>query len=80
MEDELFAAKYGKILIDEDVIATYAGSVAVEFILLRHGKFLRCDEVEGRVVILGCKEFVLHCSLLQIGLYGSLEIFCSVHI
>ena len=32
------------------------------------------------VVILGCKEFVLHCTLLQIGLYGSLEIFCSVHI
>lgn len=32
------------------------------------------------VVILGCKEFVLHSTLLQIGLYGSLEIFCSVHI
>ena len=32
------------------------------------------------VVILGCKEFVLHSTLLQIGLYGSLEIFRSVHI
>ena len=25
--------------------------LAVEFILLRHGKFLRCNEVEGRVEV-----------------------------
>ena len=28
------------------------------------------------VVKLGGKEFVLHCTLLQIGLDGSLEVFC----
>ena len=39
-----------------------------------------CNGWTNRFSWLGCKEFVLHCTLLQIGLYGSLEIFCSVHV